>query len=220
MKVSIHDYPRDGNDKCKVYEHGHLRSDRQVECLAEKLEDEFSGKVNIFMAKHFIRKEKVDQLQDYIWRSGQSMSVYGVWERVKTLEEQCSKTCAHDCHESHYFYEITSNGRTDSSETQSLSSITVEHNRLPDVFIRHMPETTFISFVSNFGGLLGMWLGISILSLFDTSYAMFTEFFKTIKNLKCKMSIRIFSPRIENLSIRINLNNVGVGQIPHKANVH
>ena len=38
---------------------------------------------------------------------------------------------------------------------------------MPDIFIRSVPEITFIQFVCSFGGLMGMWLGISILVIFD-----------------------------------------------------
>ena len=36
---------------------------------------------------------------------------------------------------------------------------------MPDILIRYIPEITFNSFACNFGGLLGMWLGVSILSI-------------------------------------------------------
>jgi hypothetical protein len=39
------------------------------------------------------------------------------------------------------------------------------HNQLPDQLIKHMPEMEFITFIGNFGGLLGLWLGFSIYAI-------------------------------------------------------
>src|SRR5882724_3279117 len=46
------------------------------------------------------------------------------------------------------------------------SSVTVMLGRVADQLIEHIPEIAFISFVSNFGGLLGMWLGMSCMTAF------------------------------------------------------
>ena len=57
-------------------------------------------------------------------------------------------------------------GQTRSEFDKSLS-ISIQHNHIHDVYLHHLPETTFISFISNFGGLLGMWLGISAFMIFE-----------------------------------------------------
>ena len=38
---------------------------------------------------------------------------------------------------------------------------------MPDMVVTHFPSITFIQFVCNFGGLLGMWLGLSVAVIFD-----------------------------------------------------
>jgi hypothetical protein len=51
-------------------------------------------------------------------------------------------------------------------------TVMIQHNRNADQLIIHYPEITFISFVSNLGGLIGMWLGFS--AMFVGNY--FIEF--------------------------------------------
>ena len=42
----------------------------------------------------------------------------------------------------------------------------IKHSKIPDVLITHLPEITFNAFVCNFGGLLGLWLGLSVFAIF------------------------------------------------------
>ena len=41
------------------------------------------------------------------------------------------------------------------------------HNGYPDIVIEYIPEISLIAVIGNFGGLLGMWLGVSVLSSLD-----------------------------------------------------
>ena len=66
------------------------------------------------------------------------------------------------------------------------SVITIQHNRLPDLFISYVPETTFITFIGNFGGLLGMWLGISVITIFHDVFNLFKNLLMTIKSSHAK----------------------------------
>ena len=49
---------------------------------------------------------------------------------------------------------------------------------MPDILIVHIPDICFISFVCNFGGLLGMWLGVSFLSIIDLIKSLFVKLIK------------------------------------------
>ena len=53
---------------------------------------------------------------------------------------------------------------------------------MPDFIIRYIPELTFISFVCNFGGLLGMWLGVSFLSIINYFKIVLVKFLKDHTN--------------------------------------
>ena len=54
--------------------------------------------------------------------------------------------------------------------------VILQHSSTPDIIVRLSFEMTLMSFVCNFGGLLGMWLGFNILSISK-------EIFKSIRLL-------------------------------------
>ncbi len=58
--------------------------------------------------------------------------------------------------------EFTAQG--DARRNQATS---IKHNKIPDILITHLPEITFNAFVCNFGGLLGLWLGLSVFAIFS-----------------------------------------------------
>ena len=41
------------------------------------------------------------------------------------------------------------------------------HNQMPDLTIRHIPEMPLLTFICNFGGILGMWLGVSFVDILN-----------------------------------------------------
>ena len=73
----------------------------------------------------------------------------------------CWKHCKQACTYSYY--------RVDFQELEDMdfghSRLFAEHNEMPDILIKYIPEISFISFICNFGGLLGMWLGLSFLTM-------------------------------------------------------
>ena len=83
---------------------------------------------------------------------------------------QCSHQCKNDCQFKHYFFDYKKI-RTEEEVKYRFNNIVPEvrirHNGMPDLTIRHLPETAFITFISNFGGLLGMCLGLSIITVFN-----------------------------------------------------
>ena len=50
---------------------------------------------------------------------------------------------------------------------------------------------TFISFMSNFGGLLGMWLGLSVLIIFENAHSILSYLLNYFSKLKSKKLIFI-----------------------------
>ena len=74
----------------------------------------------------------------------------------------CSKHCKLNCQYKHYPADIQKISEIKNAQAQAY----IEHNSMPDVMIKYIPETSLISFICNFGGLLGMWLGLSIMTIF------------------------------------------------------
>ena len=73
---------------------------------------------------------------------------------INDYKQECMQQCKQDCSFSYYVYDITIGKDIKSINFNSPSTITINQKQIPDIYIKHIPETTFISFISNFGGLL------------------------------------------------------------------
>ena len=90
----------------------------------------------------------------------------------KEVLDICSTKCKPDCNTKQYLTEIKV---LDINKPWVQSArVNFQHNSIPDIIVRHTLEMSLMSFVCNFGGLLGMWLGFSVLSIskhiFETIY--------------------------------------------------
>ena len=144
-----------------------LRSDCITTCILQKAHDENIRNAQSIM-KTLFRREHIDKIR--VSRSHYTYSDSP--ERFTFITQDCHRMCKHNCKYTYFMYDINKINNTEkyTNLTDKSSYLTIQHNRLPDLFVRHVPETTFISFVGNFGGLLGMWLGINGLMIFDIVY--------------------------------------------------
>ena len=80
------------------------------------------------------------------------------FELIKTCEDKCQK----ECHFTYYSFTINK------KEEMNMyhASIRFTHNEMPDITIRYIPEMPLLTFICNFGGILGMWLGLSFYTIF------------------------------------------------------
>ena len=81
------------------------------------------------------------------------------YESLKSCEDQCHK----ECHFSYYSFTISK--LTEGKMYQA--SLKIYHNEMPDITIRYIPEMPLLTFICNFGGILGMWLGLSFYTIFE-----------------------------------------------------
>ena len=86
-----------------------------------------------------------------------------------TFESKCQSECQVKCTNRYYNYEVKSVSKHGliADGQKDLTFIRIVHNQMPDQLIEHIPEMTFIQFFSNLGGLTGMWLGLSALSVLN-----------------------------------------------------
>ena len=90
--------------------------------------------------------------------------------------DDCMIKCKNDCIFKYYFTQ-----RSSKDQPCNNSQIIIQHSQLPDIKIEHLPEVTFILFVCNLGGLLGMWCGLSVLVLFDAIFKVVFNFVNSTK---------------------------------------
>ena len=85
-------------------------------------------------------------------------------EKLMEILYECNKDCPLQCEHRHYTYQkwdVSQDNRS-GNETHVL----IVHNLAPDRFTEHSPKMTFIDFASAFGGLMGIWMGLSALAIF------------------------------------------------------
>ena len=80
------------------------------------------------------------------------------YESLKSCENQCHKECQFT------YYSFTISKYTEIN--MNHASFSINHNSLPDITIRYIPEMPLLTFICNFGGILGMWLGRAFYTIF------------------------------------------------------
>ena len=182
-----------GNKHAKI----RMENDCLIHCSNAIEKDEIKVKFSITMFD-LIRRDVLSSFGN----KSINLKRYGV-----NLEQSdnCLEKCKTDCNSKRYFikdYDVIN--KMSSLTTQENTMIEFEHNSMPDIIVRHTFEMTLMSFVCNFGGLLGMWLGLSILSISKDIFECFQSFRQFI-------TIKIINPininqKIFNISITNNLN--------------
>jgi len=105
------------------------------------------------------------------------------------LYTQCANECPNDCLKDYFDYLITSQ-----KFHENQININVWHsNAKGHTVISHSPGMEFGVFIANIGGLAGIWLGFSAITLYDKIviyYNRFLKFFYQTYNIKVKNTIR------------------------------
>ena len=81
----------------------------------------------------------------------------------------CMKSCQQECTFKYYSIELEKLNKNDNDiYSNEYIALGIYHNHYPDITVNHMREIEFTTFVCNFGGLLGMWLGLSFINIIQT----------------------------------------------------
>ena len=103
--------------------------------------------------------------------------------------EFCFHQCNKECDITYYSFTIDKLYEIDIYKTE----FTFHQSHMPDLTIRHIPEMSLLTFYCNFGGILGMWLGLSFNSILKDTWKIIRIYIVT------KISIN---------NININTNNI------------
>ena len=98
---------------------------------------------------------------------GEEGDSFGYDEFYEKFGQSCMDKCRPECHNRYYNNDFDSQEITD---TDYLTFIYIHHNQLPDQLTEHIEDMSFIDFFGTFGGLLGIWLGLSAFAIFKTMF--------------------------------------------------
>ena len=196
-------------DKCRVYNISYDDFETRSDCL-EKC---FINSIDLRCHNSFIIKRPYllfrNQLSNNRDRNKTNIlecqnSIYYTY-----LSELCGNICQEDCHQAYYLTTIENKPKpfidpAIHSENQPLL-LKIQTNSNPNILIQHFAEITFISLFCNFGGLIGMYLGISLQSVtreaFEITKKLLTKF------TLIKISNRRFRNNLNLIQQNIILNN-------------
>ena len=77
--------------------------------------------------------------------------------------EICYDQCHKECHIEYYSFTINKL----KEDKMNRIHLQLRHISMPDLTIRHIPEMPLLTFFCNFGGILGMWLGVAFVDILN-----------------------------------------------------
>ena len=148
------------------YKHANfnMRSDCITHCYQRKMNEIIGagsqGAVESYAPSEFLlRNEAMKQIPNVFFEHDQ-FNDPSIKSKVKLA---CFNECPKDC--IHKYYSMDQEEVTRFEDDGDIY-IYIVHDITTDVIITHIPEITFISLICNLGGLIGMWLGISLMMVF------------------------------------------------------
>ena len=91
----------------------------------------------------------------------------------KSLKAECQLRCEKKCTNRYYNLYQQNPQIANYLFSRKATQIDISPSTYPDQITRHKPEMSPIEFFSAFGGLLGMWLGLSALAILKFSLNFF-----------------------------------------------
>ena len=143
---------------CREYDpKKYNRNDCIFDCYQERAK--YICRTNNFVSFFPLLKKK-----NYFEQSNLNFSRCNIEIKYRNeISELCYDKCHKECHVD--YYSITINKISEFDTFQA--ALTFKHNSMPDLTIRHIPEMPFLTFICNFGGILGMWVGVAFVDILN-----------------------------------------------------
>jgi hypothetical protein len=166
---------------CKEYNleniENDMRSDCIMKCINKQIIKEFGiNCINPDFNYRLLREFNIKELRDYPICDNLSYISFNksVWNQIMMNQRRphpiCEISCPKNCYEVHYDFEVI---RKHSDTPPDQYGIMIMHNQHPDQTIEHRPIMTWIEMISSFGGILGMWLGLSFALILENIQQLF-----------------------------------------------
>ena len=172
--TDCHSYESDSN-----YSYRRMRSDCVTNCYQDEIRKLCNVDSGYFMSQSPLKQNYFNNSHDKI-RSCYEMEYNLI---TQTTKLDCEKVCKVECNFKYYPLETLSFERPD-------PILNIVHGQMPDIFIKYIPEITLMGFICNFGGLLGMWLGLSLFTIFHNISNLFIKVVQA-KNMTYKFNIKL-----------------------------
>ena len=176
---------------CRNYnlDNSWLNQSMRIECIASCIKDKMSCHYGVMLRKENFNDYEGQRLLDCHYYLNYYENAY--------RKIECYDICPVECVTNDYRFDIKHNHQLEyqNLDLKGETHIVIQHNGIDEEII-HLPQIDLMSLVCNFGGLLGLWLGISILAIFRNSISTIKNFFadnNTITN-----SVIILPGRITN----------------------
>lgn len=137
------------------------QSDCIAICLLEQATNTTTESFNYFFMDYDSFFMKRDQFSPKAMMSAVMKDSGGDELDLREIEEECENSCAPDC--TYRFYPWTTALRKSVPGRDNV--IKLKHNFDSDMIYSHVPAIDLFAFFGNVGGLAGMWIGFSFLSV-------------------------------------------------------
>ena len=149
--TDCYDYESDTN-----FNYYRIRSDCVNDCYQDKLREICNVDSNLFINNILIRRDYIKN-----WNERLILACdLGYNLRNLEIKRICEKKCKIECNFIYYSIEIEKKFIKSNNDI-----VDIRHGEYPDIFVEYIPKMNLIDFICNFGGLLGMWLGLSLLGI-------------------------------------------------------
>ncbi|CAG2168481.1 unnamed protein product [Oppiella nova] len=166
-ETNCHDYDPDN-----IFERERTRSDCRYKCFEMELVGRKDCCIDTNKNRQTCRKCTLwsTNFIQHHFAQRSHMCPYGLRDDCALVaDDMCEELCQKSCHTCYYNVDIKDKNRIQGRDPwDKVLYIELAHNPLLDQTVEHSPEMSFISFIANMGGLIGMWLGLSAFIILET----------------------------------------------------